>query len=196
MMISRTNLLPYRKIRRAELSKRFTLHAVMAATLAAIVVFVGYQHFSQLKSNQETRNQRLRDAIVVLDSQITEIKDLKDKIGRVLDRKGIIESLQSGRNSTVSLMNELALVLPEGVSLTEIKQTGQAVQIVGMASSEAKVAEMITNIGKSTVLESPKLGEIKLVNDKATGSGRSSFIMTFNQHVDVVDDQSKKKVGQ
>lgn len=192
MSISKTNLLPYRKIRRDEKKREFSLNAILSLVVAGAVVFLGQQHFSSETGNQESRNQRIKDAIVVLDTQIAEITSLKQSIKKVLDRKNIIESLQSGRNSTVALMNELSLILPEGVTVNDLKQNGNSIQISGLSGSESKVAELITNITKSTVFESPKLVEIKLVDDKATGSGRSSFSLSFIQHVDSLEKESKK----
>ena len=94
----RINLLPHRQLKRAERQRQFGLMALMAAVAAGAVVFMGWTYLSAKKDSQIERNGRLEVAIAQLDKQIADIKDLKDQISNVLERKQIVENLQTNRS--------------------------------------------------------------------------------------------------
>lgn len=160
-MAVRINLLPYRKIRRAERQKRFNF--MLGGTLVAgiVVIFLGQNIIDGRIEHQQERNKRLETAIAKLDKEIAEIKELKEKIGDVLDRKRVVENLQSGRSSAVILLDELARQLPEGVYLRSVKEQGNVITLTGIADNNARVATLVRNFGNSQWLESPELVEIK-----------------------------------
>src|SRR5690606_31205960 len=59
---------------------------------------------------------------------------------------------------------------PEGIYLTSIKQSGQGVQIVGVAQTNERVSEFLRNaLHNSPWLERPELIEIKAANVSAVG---------------------------
>ncbi len=162
-MTVRINLLPYRKIRRAERQRRFNFLLVGAVVAGAAVVMLGQNYINGRIEHQQERNQRLETAIAKLDKEIAEIKDLKAKINDVLERKRVVENLQSGRSRSVILMDEISRQLPEGVYLNSIKQQGDAVSLVGVADTNARVASLVRNLGASQWMESPELVEIHAV---------------------------------
>jgi len=76
----RVNLLPHRQVKRAERQREFGLMAAFAAFAAAAIIFLGYTFISSQVEAQTARNSRLDEAIVKLDKEIADIKDLKDQI--------------------------------------------------------------------------------------------------------------------
>ncbi|MDR2220911.1 MAG: PilN domain-containing protein [Methylobacillus sp.] len=178
-MAIRLNLLPYRRIRRAERQREFTMMLVGAAAAAAAVVFLGWQYMDSRISSQNERNTRLQTAITALDQQIAEIKDLKQKIAAVLERKRVVEDLQNGRGRAVSLLDELARQLPEGIYLKAIHQKGKVITLDGVADTDARVAALVRNINESNYLEAPDLMEIRAI---VVGNlRRSAFTMSVRQ---------------
>jgi type IV pilus assembly protein PilN len=118
----RINLLPHRQIKRAERQREFGLMALMAAGGACAVIFLGWQFLGSQKESQLERNGRLEKAITSLDKEIADIKDLKDQINNVLERKQIVENLQTNRSQAVVILDELTRQLPEGLYIKSIKQ--------------------------------------------------------------------------
>ena len=157
----RINLLPHRQIKRAERQREFGLMALMAAGAACAVVFLGWQFLGAQREAQVERNTRLETAITALDKEIADIKDLKDQINNVLERKQIVENLQTNRSQSVVILDELTRQLPEGLYLKSIKQTGNLITIEGVADTNARVATLVRNLSVSNWLESPNLVEIK-----------------------------------
>jgi type IV pilus assembly protein PilN len=157
----RINLLPHRQIKRAERQREFGLMALMAAGAACAVVFMGWQFLGAQRDAQIERNTRLETAITALDKEITDIKDLKDQINNVLERKQIVENLQTNRSQAVVILDELTRQLPEGLYLKSIKQAGNLITLEGVADTNARVATLVRNLSVSNWMELPNLVEIK-----------------------------------
>ena len=157
------NLLPHRAQRRAAQRRQFAFLAGMVFAVGVAVVIAVHTYFAGQIEGQNGRNQYLESEITTLDRQIDEIKKLKEQTQALLERKKVVESLQSNRSETVRLLDQLVRQLPDGVFLKSIKQTGPRVNVVGYATSNARVSTLMRNFEASPFLESPGLVEIKAV---------------------------------
>ncbi|HWQ36992.1 MAG TPA: PilN domain-containing protein [Burkholderiales bacterium] len=155
------NLLPHRAERRKAQQRQFVVLVSLVALLGGLVWFSGHQFFQGRIENQERRNQFLETRIAELDKQIDEIKKLKEQTQALLARKRVVESLQTNRTESVRLLDQLVRQLPEGVYLKSIKQTGARVNVIGYATSNARVSTLMRNFEASPWLEAPQLVEIK-----------------------------------
>jgi type IV pilus assembly protein PilN len=192
----RINLLPHRQIKRAERQRQFTLMLLATLVAAAALVFLGHTLISTRIEGQTARNSRLDTAIAKLDKDIAEIKELKGKISDVLERKQVVENLQTNRSQTVTLLDEIARKLPDGMSLKSIKQQGNLITLEGVADSNAKVATLVRNLSSSEWLESPGLIEIKA--EMVSNLKRNNFTLNVTQKVQKLSDAetgSKKSKG-
>lgn len=159
----RVNLLPHRQIKREARQREFGLMAGFSAIAAAFIIFLGWTYIDSQTSGQAERNKRLDEAIVKLDKEIADIKDLKDQISTMLERKQVVENLQTNRSQAVIVLDELSRQLPEGMYLKSIKQQGNVISIEGVADTNARVATLVRNLSNSTWMELPGLVEIKSV---------------------------------
>ena len=192
----RINLLPHRQVKRAEKQRQFGLMALATVVLASTLVFMGWSVINARKEAQDDRNRRLDDAIVKLDSEIKDIKELKDQINSVLERKQIVENLQTNRSQAVVVLDEIARQLPEGVFIKSIKQQGSAIEIQGVADTNARVATLVRNLTASTWMESPNLVEIKAIT--LNNLKQNEFTLNVNlraPQVDAEKDAQAKKAG-
>ena len=163
------NLLPHRAVRRKAQQQQFFILAGMTVVLAAVIVLAVHTFFAGRIETQVERNKYLESEIVLLDKQIDEIRKLKEQTQALLARKRVVESLQTNRTETVRLLDQLVRQLPDGIYLKSVKQTGQKVNVVGYATSNARVSTLMRNFEASPWLESPSLIEIKAVSiDNAT----------------------------
>ena len=186
----RINLLPHRQIKRAERQREFGLMGLMAAGAACAVVFMGWQLLSSQKDSQFERNGRLEKAITSLDKEIADIKDLKDQINNVLERKRVVENLQTNRSQSVVILDELTRQLPEGLYLKSIKQVGNLITLVGVADTNARVATLVRNLSVSNWMESPNLIEIQSAT--VNNIKINNFTLTVSLKVPKVDEAPKK----
>ena len=186
----RINLLPHRLIKRAERQREFGLMGLMAAGAACAVVFLGWQFLGSQKDAQLERNDRLEKAIVSLDKEIADIKDLKDQISNVLERKQIVENLQSNRSQSVVILDELTRQLPEGLYLKSIKQTGNLITLEGVADTNARVATLVRNLSVSNWMESPNLVEIKSIT--VNNIKQNEFMLNVSLKAPKVEEAPEK----
>lgn len=174
----RINLLPHRAEKRRARQIQFIAFSIISVILGAVVVgFVHVTIMTQI-SYQERRNEYLKKEIVVLDKQIDEIKKLREQTQSLLARKTVVENLQSTRSDVVHLLDQMLRILPDGVYLKSIKQSGLGVSIVGYSQSNARVSTLMRAIEDSPWLETPTLIEIHA--STAAGARISEFSMTFN----------------
>ncbi len=132
----------------------------------------GYAAASLRVSQQEARNDRVATAIKQEDAKIKEIKDIQDQIKILNERKSVVEGLQNSRNQATRIMEQMGLRLPQGVYLTEIKQSGPKIRLSGVAQNQALVAQTMTQLDNSEWFAEPTLIEIKGVDNASNASTR------------------------
>lgn len=174
----RINLLPHRAERRRARQVQFAALSLISVVLG--VLLVGFVHvvISTQISYQERRNEYLRQETAVLDRQIAEIKKLREQTQSLLARKNVVENLQSTRSDVVHLFDQMLRILPDGVYLKTLKQTGNKINLVGYAQSNARISTLMRAIEDSPWLDSPALVEIHAT--VANGARVSEFALTFN----------------
>jgi len=159
----RINLLPHREEKRKARQQQMLFITGGVAVLGALSVLLGYLAIAGLIDHQNSNNQYLTGEITKLNKEIEEIKALKDKTRSLLDRKKVVEDLQADRAEAVHLFDQMVRLLPEGIYLKGVKQTGKVVNIQGYAQSNARVSTLMRNLEASPWLETPDLVEIKAV---------------------------------
>ncbi|MBA3695553.1 MAG: PilN domain-containing protein [Methylotenera sp.] len=183
----RVNLLPHRQLRREARQREFGLMAGFVAITAAVIIFVGWTFITNRIDAQTERNSRLDTAIVKLDKEISDIKDLKDQISTMLDRKQVVENLQTNRSQAVVVLDELSRQLPEGMYLQNIKEQGNVITLEGVADTNARIATLVRNLSSSQWMESPNLVEIKSI--VVNTIKQNAFTMTVNLKVPKAENE-------
>lgn len=174
----RINLLPHRAEKRRARQIQFAALSVISLTIGALLVGFVHVAISTQISYQERRNAYLKNETAILDKQIEEIKKLREQTQSLLVRKDAVEKLQSDRSNVVHLLDQMLRILPEGVYLSTLKQTGNKISMVGYAQSNARISTLMRAIEDSPWLDSPALVEIHATT---AGSARvSQFTLTFN----------------
>jgi type IV pilus assembly protein PilN len=189
----KVNLLPHRQIKRAERQREFGLMASLVAVAAAAILFVSWSYIHNKIQTQQSRNQRLQDEMVRLDKEIAIIASLKEQIKHVLERKQIVEGLQSDRNQAVLILDELARKLPEGVFLKSVKQLQDEIELKGVADTNARIATLVHSLSESAIMHNPNLVEIK-ANTNALGIKEYEFVLRVSLQLEAAkEDLSKQK---
>ena len=174
----RINLLPHRAQKRKARQIQLIAFSVISLVLGVLVVGLVHTYISTEISYQERRNQYLKQETDVLDKQIAEIKKLREQTESLLARKTVVENLQTTRSDVVHLMDQMLRILPDGVYLKSIKQTGNKINLFGYAQSNARVSTLMRAIDSSPWLELPTLVEIHA--STANGARVSEFTLNFN----------------
>lgn len=174
----RINLLPWREVERKRKRQEFIVAAVAAVGLALLTGFVLRWQYGSIIDSQNARNQYLNEQIQQIDKQIEEINGLEAQKQSLQSRIQVIEQLQRSRPEVVHIFDQLVRLLPDGVYLTEVKQTDRRIQIKGIAESSTRVSAFMRNIDGSQWLKDPSL---EIVETKGTGETGASFTLYANQ---------------
>jgi type IV pilus assembly protein PilN len=172
----RINLLPWREQERKIRRREFTVAACGAIVAAAVFVGGGKLVYSSWTDSQTEKNNLLKKEIVKLDAQIADIQDLETRKQRLVARMEIIERLQRKRPEIVHLFDEIVKTVPDGIYLTAIKQSGNKLEIHGIAQSSTRVSTFMRNIDSSVWMDNPVLQVVESAKDSPTGG--SNFTLT------------------
>ncbi|MEO6146943.1 MAG: PilN domain-containing protein [Sulfuriferula sp.] len=187
----RINLLPHREVKRAARQRQFTLLLGSVALLSIAVVVLGYLALDARLNTQANRNAYLKTEIAKLDKDIAAIKGLKEQTRALLARKQAVETLQTNRSNEVHLLDQLVRLLPEGLYLKSIKQTGNTINLQGYAQSSARVSSLMRNLEASPWLESPTLVEIHAATVQGLRANEFNLNVQQKQPQSSIEDQSK-----
>ena len=172
------NLLPWREAERKRKRQEFAFAAIGALVLAGLVGLIVNWELGAAIDHQNDRNQLLKNEIAELDKQITEILGLEQQKQRLVARMEVIDQLQRSRPGVVHLFDQLVKTLPDGVYLTEVKQTDKRIQLKGIAQSSTRVSAFMRNIDGSQWLADPSL---EIVETKGSADSGAAFTLYANQ---------------
>ncbi len=185
------NLLPHREEKRRRKKIAFFVGVGVAAAFGLLAVGIWYGIVEQLTSSQQERNAYLSVEIGKLEVQIKDIAELKGEIESLKARQKAVEDLQIDRNVPVHLLNELVRQTPEGVYLTSVRQTGQVLNILGVAQTNERVSELLRNTAyNSEWLVKPELIEIKVSGVQAADRSQKR-LFDFSLRVSVKRPQEQ-----
>ncbi len=119
--MARINLLPWREWERERRKNEFLIRLGGSVLLGAVIVFAGGQYLNSSIDQQDARNQFIKDKIAVLDQQIAEIRDLRQKREQLLARMRVIQELQGNRPVIVRVFDEMVRTLAKGVFFTSVQ---------------------------------------------------------------------------
>lgn len=176
--MAKINLLPWRETLRQTQKKQYLGSLAFVSVSVFVVFWIVGQIIDQQIRNQNSRNNYLTQQIEVLDRQIEQIKQIsktKDAIGL---RMALIEQLQVSRNLTPLLFDELAKLVPAGVSFESMSRSDNQLKILGISDSNNRLSSFMRALEESDVFVDPVLSSI--VADKTGLNAVSDFQLTFS----------------
>lgn len=195
-MSIRINLLPHRELKRAARRRQFNVLLGVAVAIGLFSVVFGHMVIAARQSSQEERNAYLTQEIAKLDAQIVEIKKIREQTQALLERKQVVETLQSNRTEVVHLFDQMIRLLPDGLYLKSFKQTADIVNIGGYTQSSARVSTLMRSLEESPWFEQPSLIEIKATT--VNNLRANEFVLSVKQtrqQIEGDSDASKGKGG-
>jgi type IV pilus assembly protein PilN len=186
----RINLLPHRELARAARRRQFSVLLGIAVAAGVLTVVLGHSVIAARQSAQEARNAYLEQEIAKLDVQIGEIKKIREQTQALLERKQVVETLQSNRTEVVHLFDQMIRLLPDGLYLKSFKQVGDVVTISGYTQSSARVSTLMRNLDSSPFFESSRLIEIKAAT--VNNLRANEFLLSVKQTRQQAEDANGK----
>ena len=155
------NLLPWRQAVRSRRKKENITTIVIAAFVAACLVFLITLGLS-IKIGKEEKNVRyLQNKITSLDKTLEEIKGLEVKKTELIGKINVLQGLHSPRADTAKIFDELVVAIPTDIILVNVKRIGGTISLEGFANSNSDVSILMKNIERSPLLTNARLMEIE-----------------------------------
>lgn len=158
--MSNINLLPWREAQRKRKEKDFYGLLFLVCLVTGALMFGGKIYLDGEIDTQNQRNAYLNNEISILDRQIAEIKNIKEKKAEVEKRINLIQQLQERRNWPTDLFNSLPDITPNGVFLETLTFNDVKIAISGKGESQSRISRMFRNIEESKRLGNESLGGI------------------------------------
>lgn len=177
--MARINLRPWREELRAEKQKQFVVMILGAVIIGAGLVFLWKTDVDNRIAYQQSRNAYIETASKELDKQIKEIENLKRQRDELLARMQVIQDLQGKRPVIVRVFDELVRTLPDGLYYTDLKRTGERVDIVGMAESNSRISNLMRQFEESDWFTNPNLSNVAAADSRR--AGYSQFNLSVQQ---------------
>jgi|TARA_R110000744_G_scaffold29035_7_gene69658 type IV pilus assembly protein PilN len=183
------NLLPWREAQRQQQKKNYLTLLVGIGVSMVLLMFALSKGMDQLIATQEKRNQFLTQALNEIDIQIGKIKDIKQSKQAIEQRMTLIEQLEVSRNAAPIVLDELARVVPPGISFNRFARTSNRVEVDGVSDSNNRLANFMRNLANSEVFNDGELSSI--VADTTAADAVSEFKLKFNISSNVAPDFSE-----
>jgi len=191
--MAKINLLPWREEKRKLREKNFYTALIMSVVFAIGLIFAASLQIDSMINAQKDRNNYLNTEIKKVEKSIAEIKNLQKEKKSLIERMNVIQKFQTTRSDSVRLLDEIVKVLPEGVHLTQYKQTIKKQEFKGVAQSNARVSAFMRNIARSQWIEKPDLNVIKAKGKSSQDRYKySTFVLNAVQKTTELEDRKKK----
>jgi type IV pilus assembly protein PilN len=188
-LMAKINLRPWREELRAEKQKQFVVMILGAVIIAGGLVFLWQSDMDSRIAYQQSRNAYIETAAKKLDQQIKEIDNLKRKRDELLARMKVIQDLQGKRPVIVRVFDELVKTLPDGLYYTELKKTGDRINIVGMAESNSRISTLMRQFEESDWFANPDLSNVSAADNSR--AGYSKFNLSVQQKTPEPEGEDK-----
>lgn len=166
------NLLPWREQSRKQEQVRFAIIVAMFAGFGLFVTVFFHMDYSAKINRQLARNVKLQSALDQEAGELMTLNKQKREMIDVDDQLHFIFNLRDSSYRAVRLLNELAIVNPEAVTLYKIIRLGNAITVFGKAKSNLQITLFMESIEKSKYFAQPVLTEISGKESK-TGEERT-----------------------
>lgn len=186
--MAKINLLPWRETRRIERARRFNVLALGALICSAVLVGSAYAAVAAQLASQRNRNAYLIGEIQGFEQQQSRMKTLKKEEKRLLNRLGVIESLQLSRPLAVHLLDAMAHLAPDDIRVRRIEQQARDLEIRGLAGEAASIPEFMRRISASE-----RFSGLELISIERSGEDafmQVEFVLRARQAFPGADDDA------
>jgi Tfp pilus assembly protein PilN len=141
--------------------KSHSVRRLIATAAIAIVIaaFVARMVVEQRTAKWSDENERLASAVAPLKTSTQDVDVLHDLIRDFLARKQIIDSMASHSSPAAEVLAELSR-LPRTIVLTHVRIDDLRLSAIGNSSGENEVNDMITRLGTSRFIGSPRIRKL------------------------------------
>ena len=146
----RINLLPVRAARRREnIRRQVSVFALSVFLVFAVMVYVTI-YLGRNISDLNAKIEAAQGELTKLQAISKEVNEIKEKLEKLEAKSNIIDMLEADRAGPVRIMDALtSLVVAEKMWLTSLTETGEKMDLAGVAMDNKTIALFMTRLEKS-----------------------------------------------
>lgn len=110
-------------------------------------------YVEQQLNRQIERNQLIENKLLLIETQLTQLNQLKKANQELRQQIKVIEQLHISRNLGTQLLSEVVDIIPIGIYLNELKMEKQQLTLTGQSESNDQLAAMLRRIDASEGLK-------------------------------------------
>jgi len=175
--MSHINLLPWRESLRQQQKQSYLVLLLFLAIATFAAMYGAAMFVEHLITSQQQRNEFLQQQIQVLDIKIAKIKSIREQKAAIEQKMALIEQLQTSRNITPRVLDELVRLLPPGISFRSLSRKQNHIEVLGASESNNRLADFMRRLEQSEVFIDGELSSI--VADTSATDAVSEFKLTF-----------------
>lgn len=145
----RVNLLPPEQKKKVRQLPGFLITGIVILVVAVLVFgfFTIYltNKVSDMNAEKTTKEKRLTE----LQAKIKEVKDYEKDNQTFQNKNNVIEQLRKNQNIPLRLLDEVSAMLPSGVWLTYLNESGSDINIEGYAFTNPDLVGYVENLKMS-----------------------------------------------
>ncbi|WP_299775019.1 PilN domain-containing protein [uncultured Pseudoteredinibacter sp.] len=185
------NLLPWRDEYRARRKQEYLTILTGVIVIAAALAYLWVSSVQADIDAQNQRNKMLNDEIAILQSKVSEIKELKKRRSELLERMRVIQELQGLRPVIVRAFDEFVRMVPDGIYIISMKRNGNTISMEGVTESNNRVSTFMRNLESSAWFQDPNLNSV--TTKPNLGEQASEFSMTVKAAIPKKDESEGGK---
>ena len=146
--------------------------------LVLAVVFIGWRYWSlgRQSTQLDAEITAAQQETARLRSVIEQVQQFEQRKAQLQQRVVLIEQLRKGQTGPVHMLDQISRAMPPMLWLTELKQTGDDVQIDGRTTVLTSLTDFVTNLEASGYFKK----SIDIVNTTTeAGTGSASELIKF-----------------
>ena len=183
------NLLPWREEAREKQQREYVGILVLVFLVSSLLVYLSLTVIDMMTDEQRGRNQYLQSEISLLEKQIAEIREIRERKKDIERRTDIILDLQQARNLPTHVLDEVVRIVPPGIYLNSIEKKGSMLWIDGRSESNNNVANMMRKVKTSPWLREPNMQSI------VSQTEALRQLQRFNLNISVINEQQLKELA-
>jgi type IV pilus assembly protein PilN len=145
-MMGGVNLLPHREWARHQQRRRWQRHLWLAMAGGGMLAVLVYALQHLWLEAQAQRNRFIAAEQLALDQRLLAQRSVQEALEVWRQRQSALERLHAQRLSTVQLLRATLDALPDGVYLSSLQQSDDAVVLRGLTPSQAAVLEYVRRL--------------------------------------------------
>ncbi|OGT25717.1 MAG: hypothetical protein A3I77_03130 [Gammaproteobacteria bacterium RIFCSPLOWO2_02_FULL_42_14] len=155
------NLLPWRQDRLAANRKMFSVITLTTVAVACGTLYFVYSLFFTESSYLKSYAKALAQAKETTFLKVKLYMSSEGKQKELLERSQELRTLLLNRYDTVRLLNEITVLTPKGIYLTNLSRKDDSVEINGDASSNLQISQFMYSIEASKTLKVISLQKVE-----------------------------------